>query len=172
MPPSFPSAPFEMNLDVLNTTVPAELTFSDGAAWTRDVIFSLLSAAWMYFLSFLATSFKTAAQMVEQIVSQMIGTSLIGVIVYRYRDKFKDFISDIVNAAGAAVPEDWIDEEALVDIIEDAAGINTPIGSDEEGEEREKGEDTPLLQKANGVNQANAKTRLQKRNTTSKGRTQ
>lgn len=145
MAPSFVFEVSPTSLHILNSTLPADLSVSDGTAWAKSAFVSFLSAVWAYFLSFLQSAFDLAGTMTHEIISQMIGTSLMGLIIYRYRDQLKDIINDVVNAAGAAVPEHWIDEEALVDLIEDAAGIDTPSGSEEEEE------NAPLIPKETGM---------------------
>lgn len=161
MPQSFISELSETSLHILNSTLngnlPASLSVSDGTALAQRTFVFLLSTLWAYFLSFLRSASNVAGQMIREIISQMIGTSLMGIIVYRYREELKDVIAAVVNTAGAAVPEDWLDEEALVDLIEDAAGIDTPSESEEDVEK------TPLLHKESSMKLDTGKTAWQRR---------
>eukprot|EP00177_Eucheuma_denticulatum_P001433 GFKZ01002583.1.p1 GENE.GFKZ01002583.1~~GFKZ01002583.1.p1 ORF type:complete len:228 (+),score=28.82 GFKZ01002583.1:573-1256(+) len=105
-------------------------------------------------VSFGHGALNVLAQMMVQIASQIIGSGIIGVFLYKYRHRLKEVIAAVVNAAGSVVPEDWVDEEKIIDLIEEAAGVNTPSGSEDEGGERKTkeredlSEDTPLLKNA------------------------
>lgn len=95
-------------------------------------------------ISLIATLFLSGVhvlgEMMMQICSQIIGTGIIGVTLYAYRDQLKDIVANVVNTAGGMVPEDWVDEEMIIELVEDAVGIDTPDGSDAEDEVNKKSE--------------------------------
>lgn len=86
------------------------------------------------FIAFLSAAKNIIGHMILQIVSQLIGTAIIGIVLFRYRHKLKEVIASVVVSAGSMVPEDWVDEEAIIDLVEEAAGIDTPDVSEDEGE--------------------------------------
>lgn len=101
---------------------------------------------------------KLAGQMMMQISSQIIGTSIVGAVVYRYKEEVKDLLDNFVTRAVEAIPGDFIDAEEIVDMIEDGLGIDTESEDESEGggKGKSKGasgkstptEETPLLQGA------------------------
>eukprot|EP00177_Eucheuma_denticulatum_P000409 GFKZ01000706.1.p1 GENE.GFKZ01000706.1~~GFKZ01000706.1.p1 ORF type:complete len:302 (+),score=31.13 GFKZ01000706.1:386-1291(+) len=62
-------------------------------------------------------------QVVLQIISQTLSTGVIGAVMYQFRNRAKSFIASAVNALAKIFPEDWIDEEAIIELVEDATGI-------------------------------------------------
>lgn len=83
------------------------------------------------------TARNIIGQMILQIVSQIISAGIVGFILFKYRDRLKEFIGSVVQSAGSMVPEHWVDEEAIIDLVEEAAGIDTPSDSEVEAEEGE-----------------------------------
>lgn len=75
------------------------------------------------FLTHIKNGLIVVQQLVLQVISQTLSTGVIGAVMYQFRNRAKALIASAVNALGKIFPEDWIDEEAIIELVEEATGI-------------------------------------------------
>lgn len=111
--------------------VPSELLLPSTASSIPELAAAL--AAWVTSLPSIALAIALVwarntlvliRQIVVHTVGQTVSTGILGALAYRYRAKMKTIMESTINTVGGMVPEDWVDEEKLIEMVSEAASLD------------------------------------------------